>query len=141
VGGSSGAAASTSTHWWSGASQANTMGSRTPFSSGGAALAQNSARAPQGTWSGTARSYQAAPAARPSYSAPAYRAPAYAAPRYAAPAARSYGAYHSFSSYGGGWARSAPSYSFSAPRSFGGGFSGGGFHGGGFGGGHGGGHH
>ncbi len=84
------------------------------------------------SWTGPSGGYQAA---RPSYSAPAYRAPSssapryapsYSTPRYAMPSLRSYGGYQSVPSYGGGWARSAPSYS--APRSFGGGFGGGGYH-------------
>ena len=143
-------AASTSTHWWTGAGQRGTMGSRTAFASSGTAFTQSGNRAPQGIWSrgsattarsgavsrtpaatapsthywsGTSRSYRAAPAARPSYSSPTFRSPAYSTPHYAVPTSRSFGGHDSFPSYRGGSARTAPSYS--APRSFGGGFSGG----------------
>jgi hypothetical protein len=146
------ASARPSTHWWSDAGQADMTGSRNAFASGGTAFAQNGTRASQGIWSGGRRTtggagaisrapapaasathfwngasggYKPAPAVRPSNSAPAYRAPAYSAPRYTVPAARSLGGYHSIPSYGGGWARTAPSYSYSAPRSFGGRFGGG----------------
>jgi hypothetical protein len=155
VGTSATATAGAGTHWWSGASQPSARGSSASLSSGTTTLAQSGTHAPQGMWSagsgavarsggfsrapaataaathlgsGTAGSFRTAPATRPSYSAPAYRAPAYSAPRYAAPTTRSFGGYHSFRSYGGGSARPAPSYSFSAPRSSSGGFSGGGAH-------------
>ena len=166
---SSTVAASTSSHWWSRVGQSGITGTRTPLlrraqllpetalarrrASGAAVTAAGArrdgfSRAPVASapathfWSGTAgttRGYRAAPTARPAYAAPAYRAPAYQAPRYAVPTSRSFGGYRSFPSYGGGWARSARSYSAPAPRSFSGGFSGGSSHsfgGGGFSGGH-----
>ena len=170
---SSFAAAGGAARWWDGASRSGAAIPRTPLPSGGSAFVANNARATQGTlqasrapasaaptihsWSGTARSYPAAPSPRPADSPPAYRAPVYSAPHYAAPASRWSGAYHSVPSYGGLWGRSAPAYSAPATHSFsggfhsfgggaGGGFSGGhsfdgggshggGFHGGGFGGG------
>lgn len=137
---------------WSG-----TAGSRSPVASSGTRFAQSGSvsrsgawsaapstsarsgawsRSPAATapithaWSGTSRGYSTAPAMRNTYAAPTYRAPVYSAPRYAAPNFGSYHSYRSAPSFGGGWGRSAPSYSAPAARSFGGGFGGGGFRGG-----------
>ncbi len=100
--GSTTAGAGTSAQWWNSASRTDTMASRTTSSSGGRAFAESSARAPQGIrgtapataarpgtvsgapaakapathfWGGTAAGNQAAPAARPAYSAPKVPSP------------------------------------------------------------------